>query len=99
MYLGCITLHYPKKGGEEQKEMKLQLHAVKQGYIFEIEVNFPYCTEQIPMQCKTLYHSEPIMKFSTEKTKENLNCGSCRLIFLITMVQPIWPEFTELGLS
>ena len=74
MYLGYITLHYPKKGGEEQKEMKLQLHAVKQGYIFEIEVNFPYCTEQIPMQCKTLYHSEPIMKFSTEKTKENLNC-------------------------
>ena len=45
MYLGYITLHYPKKGGEEQKEMKLQLHAVKQGYIFEIEVNFPYCTE------------------------------------------------------
>ena len=67
MYLGYITLHYPKKGGEEQKEMKLQLHAVKQGYIFEIEVNFPYCTEQIPMQYKTLYHSEPIMKFSTEK--------------------------------
>ena len=76
MYLGYITLHYPKKGGEEQKEMKLQLHAVKQGYIFEIEVNFPYCTEQIPMQCKTLYHSEPIMKFSTEKTEENLNFDS-----------------------
>ena len=79
--------------------MKLQLHAVKQGYIFEIEVNFPYCAEQIPMQCKTLYHSEPIMKFSTEKTKENLNCESCMLILLITMLQPIWPEFSELGVS
>ena len=51
------------------------------------------------MQCKTLYHSEPIMKFSTEKTKENLNCESCMYVDFPDNHVDIWLEFSELGLS